>query len=306
MTTLRIGGYQGPKSILTAGLARFAGALSETLGDAMAIDRLDDVTDAGIPARDLFSGIETGAFQAGYMASGYLTAKVPELAVIDLPFSQTDRHAAYAALDGGAGRALRAAIHDRTGYRLLGFWDNGFRHLTNRAHPIRTCADCAGLVVRTLDNRIYQETMAAMGFAPVVTDVKDLREAVMTGRVDAQENPLTNSVVFELYQKHRHLSMTGHFFGAALFVCNADWFAGLPRASQQAVQDAADLATAEQRARAEAQDTEALAVLEGEGVAILRPEELDMAGFRAACAPIVARERAKLDPSLVAAYLGGA
>lgn len=301
---MRIGGYQGPKSILTAGLNRFAVELEQSLDDDLRIERIDDVTATGTPAKDLFTGIESGAFHIGYMASGYLTARVPELAVIDLPFSQSDRHAAYAALDGQAGAILRAAIHRETGYRLLGFWDNGFRHLTNHARPLRTCDDCAGLVVRTLDNRIYQETMAAMGFTPVVTDVRELRDAVMSGRVDVQENPLTNSVVFELYQKHRHLSMTGHFFGAVLLMCNADWFDGLPLATQAALEAAAHLATTEQRRLAEAQDSDALAVLQAEGVEILTQSDLDMAGFRAACAPIIARERAKLDPALVAAYFG--
>ncbi len=298
---MRIGGYQGPKSVLTAGLNRFASGLG---AEGFEIERIDDVTRTGATARTLFDGIESGAFQVGYMASGYLTERVPELAVIDLPFSQGDRHAAYAALDGRAGEILRDAIHEKTRYRLLGFWDNGFRHLTNHARPLRNCADCEGLVVRTLDNRIYQQTMAAMGFTPVVTDVRDLRDAVMTGRVDAQENPLTNSVVFELYRKHRHLSMTGHFFGVVLFLCNADWFDALPPPGQRAVQAAAAAATAEQRLLAEAQDTDALATLQAAGVEILPPAALDMVGFRASCAAILDRERAKLPPDLVEAYLG--
>lgn len=298
---MRVGGYQGPKSVLTAGLTRFC---QDVKTEGIDADLIIDVTQSGDTARALFDGIEAGAFQVGYMASGYLTARVPELAVIDLPFSQSDRHAAYAALDGRAGDMLREAVHGATGYRVLGFWDNGFRHLTNHARPLRGCADCAGLVVRTLDNRIYQETMAAMGFTPVVTDVRDLRDAVMTGRVDAQENPLTNSVVFELYRKHRHLSMTGHFFGVVLFLCHADWFDNLSPVARRAVRSAAAAATAEQRRLAEAQDTDALAVLKDEGVEILTQADLDMDGFQTACAAILERERAKLPPELVAAYLG--
>lgn len=299
---MRAGGYQGPGSVLTAGLARFCDSLGAERFD---IERVDDVTRTGQTARALFDGIESGAFQVGYMASGYLTARVPELAVIDLPFSQGDRHAAYAALDGRAGAMLREAVHGVTGYRLLGFWDNGFRHLTNHVRPLRNPADCQGLVVRTLDNRIYQETMAAMGFTPVVTDVRDLVDAVMSGRVDAQENPLTNSVVFELYRKHRYLSLTGHFFGVVLFLCHAEWFDALSPEDRSAVEAAARAAAAEQRRLAEAQDTDAMAVLRAEGVEVLPQSELDMAGFRAACADILQRERAKLPAELVAAYLGG-
>lgn len=301
---LRMGGYQGPKSILTAGLTRFAEEATKLLGETIAIERIDDVTRAGSAARDLFDGIENGAFDIGYMASGYMTARVPELAVIDLPFSQSDRHVAYCALDGVAGAILRGAIETGTGYRLLGFWDNGFRHLTNHVRPIRTSRDCAGLIVRTLDNQIYQDTMAAMGFTPVVTDVRELRDAVMSGRVDAQENPLTNSVVFELYRRHRHLSMTGHFFGVVLFVANADWYASLPEPVAHALSEAARLATQEQRRLAQLQDAEALAVLRGEGLEIIPADEIDRDGFQAACADIVKRELARLDPALVRAYLG--
>ena len=303
---LRIGGYQGSNSVHTAGIARFAEALDAEAAGAFAVERVDDVTATGIGARALFDGIESGAFDLGYMASGYLTARVPDLGVVDLPFAQSDRHAAYAALDGSAGAMLRAAVEAATGYRVLAFWDNGFRHLTNGRRPIRRPEDCAGLVVRTLDNRIYQEALAALGFRPLVTDVKELREAVASGRVDAQENPLTNAVVFELYRHHRHVSLTGHFFGTALLLANAAWFAALPEELAAAVREASVAGTERQRELAERQDTDALALLRSEGVEVLLPEDLDLPAFRAACRPIADRERAKLAPDLLAAYLGRA
>ncbi|WP_164730423.1 TRAP transporter substrate-binding protein [Pelagibacterium montanilacus] len=299
-TSMRMGGYQGPNSVLTAGLARFEEDIRARLGDGVDIARTDNVTADGQTARSLFDGIEAGSFDLGYMASGYITAKVPELGVLDLPFSVADRHAAYRALDGKAGELLREAIHSQTGYKVLGFWDNGFRHLTNARHAIVRPADCEGLVVRTLDNRIYVETMAAMGFTPKVTDVRELKESVANGTVDAQENPMTNSVLFGLHAYHKHLTLTGHFFGVALFLCNAEWLDALPADVREAVRKAALTATAHQRHLAEAQDTEALAELRSADVAIVEP---DRAAFRAACAPIIDKERAGLPDALLEAYL---
>lgn len=296
---VRIGGYQGAKSILTAGLAYFEKSLNDQ--DAtIAVERTDNVTDEGATARSLFDGIEAGGFQMGYMASGYLTAKVPELGVLDIPFSVSDRHSAYKALDGQVGAMLDQAVRERSGYRVMGFWDNGFRHLTNKHRSIMTPADCEGMIVRTLDNAIYVETMAAMGFEPLVTDVRDLKDAVVTGRVDAQENPMTNSVLFDLHHHHPHISLTGHFFGVMLFVCNADWFAGLSPAAQSAIQKAARAATMHQRQLAEDQDTQAMAVLKKAGVQIVEP---DLDAFKAACSGIIKRESTKLPADLVDAYL---
>ena len=301
---LRIGGYQGPNSVLTAGLKRFVEELRKDTEDTFHIEAVDDVTISGMGARTLFDGIENGAFDVGYMASGYLTARVPQLAVIDLPFSQADRHAAFAALADKAGEILRSAVEDSTGYCVLGFWDNGFRHLTNRRRPIRSPKDCAGLIVRTLDNRIYRETMAAMGLEPVVTDVKELRRAVAEGRVDAQENPLTNTVVFELYRHHPYVSLTGHFFGIVLFLANSAWFRSLPADAAAAVRRAAAAASMEQRRLAADQDVEAVNFLRKQGVAVIPQDELDGDAFRTACRQVIDKERATLDPALVAAYLG--
>ncbi len=303
--SMKLGGYQGAKSVHTRALARFADAVEAALGDRAALQRVFDVTAHGETARSLFDGLETGAYTAGYMASGYLTARIAALGVADLPFAVADRHAAYAALDGAVGEMLSRDLEAGTGLKLLGFWDNGFRHVSNSVRPIRTRADCEGLVVRTLDNRIYQETMAAMGFTPVVTDVRELKAAVAEGRVHAQENPLANVMAFDLQQHHRHVSLTGHLFGLALLVCNRAWFDALDAAARDAVLAAAADATASQRRSAEEQDATAIAALTGEGIAILAPGDIDLAGFRAACAPIVDAETARLDPALVRGYLGG-
>jgi TRAP-type C4-dicarboxylate transport system substrate-binding protein len=125
---------------------------------------------------------------------------------------------------------------------------------------------------------------------------------VASGEVDAQENPLTNTINFQLYEHHKHVSLTGHFFGVMLLVCHAPWFDALSRAQQDAVQAAADAATAQQRRLAAAEDETGVATLEAQGVQVIAPAQIDLAAMRERCAPIVARASAALPPALVAAY----
>jgi TRAP-type C4-dicarboxylate transport system substrate-binding protein len=99
--------------------------------------------------------------------------------------------------------------------------------------------------------------------------------------------------------------MTGHFFGLALFVCNAGWLAGLPKEMTARIEYAADADTAEQRRIAEVQDREAVGRLRADGVAVLGPNKIDRDSFQRACTAILNSERQKLDPRLVDAYLGG-
>ena len=56
------------------------------------------------------------------------------------------------------------ATSGHTGYRVVGFWDNGLRHISNRLRPIRRPEDCRGMRIRTLDNATYRQALAAMGF----------------------------------------------------------------------------------------------------------------------------------------------
>ncbi len=282
--TLRLGGYQAETSILTRALRQLAAALAGAPGADWQVEVVRDVTAEGRRAVDLLAMVEEGSFNICYFASSYLTSRIPALARFDAPFAVTDRAKLFTELDGDAGARLGAEIEGLTGYRMLGYWDNGFRHISNRLHPIRHPADCRGLSIRTLANPTYQAVLAAIGFTPLVIDVKDLVRAVETHAVDAQENPLTNTVHFGLHRTHKHLTLTSHFHGVALLLANRAWFEALAPALQAAVQSAATAATTAQRGFAIEEDELCLVQLRRDGVAIVGPEEIDVAAFRAAVA----------------------
>jgi len=300
---VHLAGYQGGASILTAALTTLARRLEH--GSIGTPHLLPDVTEAGESAASLFASLEKGERQIGYMASGYLSARVPELAVLDLPFSVQDRAAAFAALDGTAGTLLRQAVSRQSGLHVLAFWDNGFRHVSNAVRPIRTPADCQGLVIRTLDSALYRRTLDALGFEAITTDVKDLVRVVQDGTVQAQENPLTNLLTFELWRHHPHVSLTGHFFGVLLLVAPRAWYETLDAGQREELQAAVDEATRQQRRSAAAQDETALERLRGHGVQVLGPQAIDLQALRSATQAVRAQSLAGLPAALVHAYLGG-
>jgi TRAP-type transport system periplasmic protein len=300
---IRIGGYQGAASVLTQALESLVALLREDMAETpVTVER--DVTQGGATARSLFDGVESGAFTMAYMASGYFSQRVPALRVLDLPMTVTDRRAALAALDGPAGGIITAAIEVETGLKVLGFWDNGFRHISNGIRLIRRPADCVGLTIRTLDSPIYIASLAAMGFTPVMTDVRDFMPAISSGRIAAQENPLTNLLNFGVQNHHRHLSLTSHVFGVALLACNRDWHDGLGPVGQERLQGAAAAATTLQRKLAADEDERVLSILRADGMSILGPYDVEMDAFQRATAPIRESVARDLPAGLRDAYLG--
>ncbi len=290
---LRAAGYQGEASVHTRALRVLAERLA---GEGFAPGVAPDVTGQGRPATDLFAMTEGGEIELCYFASSYLAERVPALGLLDLPFRSPSR----AALDGALGERLRGEVAARTGFAVAGFWNNGARHLTNRFRPIRTPADCAGLSIRTMRSDLHQRTFAAMGFVPRYIDVKDYPGAVREGRVDAQENPLTNAVNFGVHATHPHLTLTGHFQGVTLVLAHAGWLAALPAPARAAFDAAMAEATAAQARFAAAEDARCLTLLREAGVAVLGQGAFDRAAFARATAPVAQAALDALDPALAA------
>jgi TRAP-type C4-dicarboxylate transport system substrate-binding protein len=279
---IRLAGYQSANSIHTRALHRLADSLRRQLGARIEVELADNIIAAGRRADDLLSMTEGDELDLCYFSSSYLAGRVPSLELFDRPFQFAARQAAYAALDGADGRKIAGDVASATGFRVLGFWDNGFRHISNGRHPIRQPADCAGLRIRTLNNAMHQAFFHRLGFEPVFLDVKDLVQAAADGTVDAQENPLTNIANFGLHRHHRFVSLTAHLFGVALLLTNRERFDGWPDDVRAAVRSAAAAATAAQRRDAEAEDDLCHRRLIAEGVEITSTDSLDRAAFEKA------------------------
>jgi len=303
---IRCGGYQPPASIHNRAAEVLGKGLAARLGESVRFELDGNIVARGHNAADLLDWVRTGKIELCYFSTSYLAEAVPEITVLDLPFLVDRREQAYAALDGDLGERLAERLAAARGYKVLGYFDNGFRHWSNRVRPIRAPADCRGLRIRTLFSATHQEVFRALGFEPVPLDVKDLLAAVRAGTVDAQDNPLTNIYNFAIHEQHRHITLSSHFWGAAALLCNGAAFAGWPQDVRAAVTAAASEATAEQRRMAAAEDDEALAKLRVAGCEIVTLTDAERAAFIRAVDPIVERHRAELAPGVFEALAGTA
>jgi TRAP-type transport system periplasmic protein len=302
--TLRFGGYQPAASIHNGAARRFGELLRARLGDRIAFELIGSVLDIGRSSGDLPDMVERGELSFCYMSTVRFTSWVPELAILELPFLVRDRAAVWRALDGELGARLIRRMHERTPFRVLGLWDNGFRHLTNRVRPIRTPADCRGLRIRTQGSALHGEAFRALGFEPIAADIKRFVAEVGGDAFDAHDNPLTNIYTFGVHRFHRHLTLTSHFFGASFLIANAREHASWPAEVRAAVEEAAPQAIALQRGLAASEDADVLAKLDPRENEVVHLTPAEHAAFVTAVEPVLARHRQSLDPRLFAALEG--
>src|SRR5499425_2657575 len=135
---IRMGGYGPATTGFSRALKLIGDRLTAQFGDRIDIKYVWNIMDLGYRAEDILWLVEHGLLTLGYQSSSYLTDRVPALGLVDLPFLFQSTEAARAAIDGELGKALTKAIEDRVGYRILGFFENGFRHISNRTRAIHT------------------------------------------------------------------------------------------------------------------------------------------------------------------------
>src|SRR5262247_2177334 len=297
---IKFGGYQEPASVHNRAAARFGELLAERLGDDVDFELIGSILKLGRPSGDLVPMVERGELSFCYMSTVRFSRAAAELQLLELPFVVTDRKVAFRALDGGYGETARRQVGARTACRLLEYWDNGFRHLTNRVRPIRAPDDCRGLRIRTQASELHGEVFRALGFEPIASDIKEFVEQIGGDRFQAQDNPLTNIYNFGVHRHHRYITLSGHFWGASAMVCNAAHYRSWPRAVQAAVDAAAREATAFQRQLAAAEDEQILKMLDPARNDVIRLTADERAAFMRAVEPVLAKYRRQLDPKLFA------
>lgn len=297
--TLRFAGYQPAASIHTKAAALLGETLSRSVGDDFTFEQTVSILDLGHPAGDLAPLVADGTYDMCYLSTIRFVRDVPALSLFDAPFLINDRARVWAALDGAFGETIRTGFAENTPWRVLGFWDNGFRQISNRVRPLRSPADCAGLSIRTQMNDDIVETFRRIGFTPRPTDISEAIVALTAGRIDAQENPLTSINAFGIQKLHKHITLTGHVFGVALLLCNAERYAAWPPEFRARLHEAADAATARQRAMAVEQDATLRGEFEAQGVAFVDLSDAGRAAFAAAAAPVTERLTAGCDEGLL-------
>jgi TRAP-type C4-dicarboxylate transport system substrate-binding protein len=236
--------------------------------------------DLGYKGSDLLWMAEHGILTLSYQSTSYLADRVPELELADVPFLFDGLADARAAMDGKFGAWLSGRIESRIpGYRILGYFENGYRHLSNRLRPVRAPADLAGMKIRLMPGRIHARSFELQGAIPFSVDIKEGLEAIIAGRVDAQENPFANTVDYGAHKAHRYHTASGHCYLSRGIYLNRAQFESWPREFQEGIQAAAREAVAVQRNLAVEEEALARKAIEAAGGEILELTPAQRAAF---------------------------
>ena len=269
-----MGGYGPSTTSFSRGLKFVGDRLNARFGSDIEIRYVYDVYDVSDPgyngAGDLEWLVENGAVTLAYrtMAEG-----IPEMELAALPFLFSDLAVARAAMDGKLGQSAIKRIEAQTNFRILGFFENGFRHVSNNVRPLRTPADFKGLTIRMLGMQI--PAFKLLGAIPKAMGLPATAEALEAGTLDGQENPFENTVSYNLYPFQRFHTATAHSYLSRPIFIHRKIFDAWPEALQTEMRAAVADAVIFQRQLHDEAEIESAAIIEKAGGEIveLTPDE---------------------------------
>jgi len=169
------------------------------------------------------------------------------------------------------------------GYKILSYYENGFRHITNNTRPINVPADLEGIKLRTPNGEWRVKMFQLYGANPTPMAFSEVFTALKTDVIDGQENPYAQIWSAKFQEVQQYLSITGHVYTPAYVLTSAKNFAKLPEDIQADLIAAAAEAQEAVYATAAQLETELLENLKSAGIAV---NEADKDAFIEASAPI--------------------
>ena len=284
---ITLGGYGPANTTCSRGLKVLGDTLTAQFGDEIAVHTVWNVMDFGYKASDLLWMAETGVLSLTYQSTSYIADRVPELDFVDLLFLFDNLTQARAAMDGALGAWMTQKIEERIpGYRVLGFFENGYRHMSNRLHPVRALADLKNMKIRLMPGETHRRSFELLGAIPCPLDLKPGLEAIMSGAVDAQENPLANTADYGAHKAHRFHTLSGHCYHSRGLYMNRAQFDAWPNALQDGMRAAARRAVLAQRDLAVEEEHLARKTIEAAGGEVIELTPAARAALVQAVAPL--------------------
>jgi TRAP-type C4-dicarboxylate transport system substrate-binding protein len=288
---IRVGGYGPPSTGFSKALKLIGDKLEAQFGKDVAVEYVYNIMDHGHKAEDILTLVEDGSMTLGYQSSSYLTDRVPELGFVDLPFLFSSNAQARAAMDGELGAFLVRRTEERINYRILGWFENGFRHISNRLRPIHLPADMTGMKIRVLPSEIQKRTFELLGAVAMRMDLTEAIAMIKAGTLDAQENPLANTVTYGVHKFHKFHTLSYHFYISRPIFLHRPSFEAWPDELRRAMQAAVNEAVAYQRKLAVEEHEQSYKAIVAEGCEIneLTPKQHD--AFVVAVQPLLTDAR---------------
>jgi TRAP-type transport system periplasmic protein len=217
-------------------------------------------------------------------------AKVCKVAdVLNIPYLFASAPVAWDVLDGPFGQELADECLKKSGLRTLAYGETGYRNFTNSKREIKTPADMKGLKFRVQPIPLYLEMVKGLGGEPTPIAWSEVPNALATGVVDGQENPVGVIYNNNLHKLQKYMTLDGHVYGTDFILINDEFFQSLAKKDQAIIKKAARTAGLMGRAIQQFSTAEGVTKVVADGMKVYSPTAAELKQFQDAAQPAVVK-----------------
>ena len=232
-------------------------------------------------------GLKLGTLELAVAHDGAIATVYKPIGVLGIPFLYENHEHAWRVYDSAWLKEFSDDMVKKTGIRMLGLADNGVRHFTNSARPIKSPADMKGLKIRIQPSPVFKTLVESLGASASAIPWAELPTALQQKVVDGQENGVTNILAASLYQHQKYITLDGHVWSIHAYMVNERFYQGLTAAERKAVDEGAQKAMAIHRKMTSDQDKNAKEILEKVGMEVTELSPAEIGEFRKLAQPPV-------------------
>ena len=276
---LKFGHVGAPGSLFEASVNEFVKNANARLGDKAEVQAFGS-SQLG-KDKELLRKLKLGQITFS-LPSSVMSSVADEFGVFEMPYIVQSRDH-MKAIQAELGESVFNAAAEDNGYKILSFYENGFRHITNNTRPVNVPSDLEGIKLRTPKGEWRVKMFQLYGANPTPMAFSEVFTALKTSVIDGQENPYAQIWSAKFQEVQKYLSITGHVYTPAYVLVSAKNFAKLPEDVQADLIAAAEESQDAVYEMAAKLETDLLGNLESAGIKI---NEADKAAFIEASKPI--------------------
>lgn len=280
---LRVAYVQVPEHPHGIGARKFADLVNQKSGGKLKVQTFGGGTLGG--DAQVISSLQGGTVDMTMVSPGLLTGMIKDFTLLDLPFLFNNYREVDAVLDGPVGKKMLDKLPEK-GLIGLGYWDHGFRNLTNSKRPVAKLEDIAGLKVRVIQIPIFIEMFNTLGANAVPMSFTELYSALETKAVDGQENPFASIESSKFYEVQKYASTTQHVYNPLVVIFSKRTWDKLSPGDRKIIQEAAQEAGTFERKVSREANEKAAEALKGKGMTITQIPPQEIARMREKVKPV--------------------
>lgn len=280
-TVLKLGHALSPGTAASDEVAEMADAVEEKTEGRISFDIYEN-SQLGSET-EMLQQMQMGALESSAIMIGSMQTLDIRMAVEDLPYMWPDIETARSAYDGEFGDYL-ADIISEEGMTQIGYFEWGFRHITNNRGPISEPEDVENLSIRVAETPLRVDTFEQLNAIPTVMAFSEVYGALQQGALGAQENPLANIVAPRFYEVQDYLSLTGHFYNTVMLMVETETWDDISPSDQEIILSEVQNASERVQEENDLMEESYIETLEENGMQV--NDDVDKEAFREALLPI--------------------